>query len=538
MKIKQIFYRIIKKLKKVKTSKYTSEIAIKDGGWETIALGKQRIYSNKLCKFLNVESNTDLVEVWNNANFEKLWLYNLHYFDDLNAEGAGSRQLIHDYWLKSWINDNPTGVGNGWEPYPLSLRIVNWIKYGLSFESHNQMHIKSLGIQADYLANDLEYHLLGNHLFVNAKALVFAGLYLQHPKSEKWLNLGTKILLKELDEQIFEEGANFELTPMYHAIILTDLLDLKNLSNAYKNRFPLKLAEKISAKIPKMLRFLYDISHMDDRISFFNDSAFGIAPENSSIYDYAKSMGFKLEIDSFVNKGLIDYEQSGFIIYKTDHISLICDLNEVGPSYIPGHAHADTLSFELCISKQRFFVNSGTSEYGLSKERLRQRGTAAHNTVAIDKSNSTEIWSGFRVARRAEIVQRKISEDKKSFFGIHNGYQKQGIDCLHKRNWDVTENDITITDSLVGNPVHIEAYFHLHPDIKIENISKRKLLLTAHGISCLFEAINAEIEIKNSTWHPEFGVSINSKCICLNPSATKFVSKIKWNPEDAYSISH
>ena len=46
-------------------------------------------------------------------------------------------------------------------------------------------------------------------------------------------------------------------------------------------------------------------------------------------------------------------------------------------------------------------MNSGTSEYGLGEERQRQRGTAAHNTVVIDGENSSEVWAGFRVARRA-----------------------------------------------------------------------------------------------------------------------------------------
>ena len=52
-------------------------------------------------------------------------MYNLHYFDYINSSNARteiSRSLIHD-----WIDNNPVGKGPGWEPYPISLRIVNWI---------------------------------------------------------------------------------------------------------------------------------------------------------------------------------------------------------------------------------------------------------------------------------------------------------------------------------------------------------------------------------------------------------------------------
>ncbi|MBO7942844.1 hypothetical protein JTP77_044095, partial [Streptomyces sp. S9] len=66
---------------------------------------------------------------WNSARLPKLWLYNLHYFDDLNACGAASREHWHRDLIARWIADNPPPAGNGWEPYCLSLRIVNWIKW-------------------------------------------------------------------------------------------------------------------------------------------------------------------------------------------------------------------------------------------------------------------------------------------------------------------------------------------------------------------------------------------------------------------------
>ena len=43
---------------------------------------------------------------------------------------------------------------------------------------------------------------------------------------------------------------------------------------------------------------------------------------------------------------LIDYPDSGYAIYKSYEMKLIADIGNVGPDYIPGHAHADTLSFE------------------------------------------------------------------------------------------------------------------------------------------------------------------------------------------------
>ncbi|WP_413889259.1 heparinase II/III family protein [Candidatus Aalborgicola defluviihabitans] len=72
------------------------------------------------------------------------------------------------------------------------------------------------------------------------------------------------------------------------------------------------------------------------------------------------------------------------------------DVAPVGPAYLPGHAHADTLSFELSVSGQRVVVNGGTSRYGLGPLRLRERETAAHSTVEVAKQSSSEVWGGFR----------------------------------------------------------------------------------------------------------------------------------------------
>ena len=69
---------------------------------------------------------------WEEERLEKLWLYNLNYFDDLNAKNAAERTQWHGDLINRWIVENEPGKGIGWEPYPTSLRIVNWIKWFLA----------------------------------------------------------------------------------------------------------------------------------------------------------------------------------------------------------------------------------------------------------------------------------------------------------------------------------------------------------------------------------------------------------------------
>jgi uncharacterized heparinase superfamily protein len=168
--------------------------------------------------FLNQSGRIDEPGDWNSPEMPHLWLYNLHYFDDLNAESAQTRVAWHRNLIRRWIEENPPFAGTGWEPFPCSLRIVNWIKWVLNGNELQPDWSQSLALQAAWLEKHIEWHLLGNHLFANAKALVFAGMFFDGKDADRWLRKGLNILEREIPEQILGDGGQFELSPMYHSI--------------------------------------------------------------------------------------------------------------------------------------------------------------------------------------------------------------------------------------------------------------------------------------------------------------------------------
>jgi glycosyltransferase involved in cell wall biosynthesis len=167
-------------------------------------------------RFLNEEHDILSPADWNHAGWADLWLYNLHYFDDLNAPGADVRGQWHRSLLARWVSENPPGEGIGWDPYPTSLRIVNWIKWVLAGNELPADCVHSLGVQARWLRKRLEWHILGNHLLANAKALVFAGCFFEGAEADAMRAVGLRILDGQLDEQVMPDGGHFELSPMYH----------------------------------------------------------------------------------------------------------------------------------------------------------------------------------------------------------------------------------------------------------------------------------------------------------------------------------
>ena len=161
--------------------------------------------------------------------------------------------------IERWLLDNPAPDGNGWEPYARSMRIVNWIKWYVTGNSLSKLATESLFLQSRALAQQIEYHLLANHLLANAKALYFAGLFFDHPEAATWREIGARILRDEVQEQILWDGGHFELSPMYHQIMLFRVLDCINLveHNGWKKH---ELIELLKRKAVSMLGWLNAIT--------------------------------------------------------------------------------------------------------------------------------------------------------------------------------------------------------------------------------------------------------------------------------------
>ena len=326
------------------------------GAWQIPAARCPSMLGANAFRFLNRTHSLSECEGWNDVYLEKLWLYNLHYFDDLNAQDAPTREDWHRSLIARWIAENPPTSGNGWEPYPTSLRIVNWIKWLAAGNVPPPAMSISLVLQAGWLASRLEWHLLGNHLFANAKALVFVGLYFEGAQAAGWLATGLKIITKELPEQVLADGGNFERSPMYHAIFLEDVLDLINVAQCWPGLVPDAQVVYWREKSARMLSWLTGMTHPDGEFALFNDAAFGVAPVGAELLGYAGRVGVVSPM-AVADAKVIHFADSGYIRMETYDAVALLDVAPIGPDYLPGHAHADTLSFEFSVFSQRVVMN-------------------------------------------------------------------------------------------------------------------------------------------------------------------------------------
>jgi uncharacterized heparinase superfamily protein len=209
---------------------------------------------------------------------------------------------------------------------------------------------------------------------------------------------------------------------------------------------------------------------------------------------------------------------SGFIRVNRGPMSAILDVAKVGPDHVPGHGHADTLTFEWSLGDQRVVVDTGTSLYGESPERLRQRGTTAHNTVAVDGQDSSEVWSGFRVARRAypRDVTADASREPWMVSAAHDGYRRLPGRVIHRRRWEFGSNSLLVADRLEGKHKIARVRFHFHPRIEVALPGARGGSLSGvDGLAVRFLISKGRAWLEDSTYHPEFGCSIRNKCLVV-----------------------
>lgn len=462
-------------------------------------------------RFLNRVGELTGSDPWKATGHDKLWVYNLHYFDDLNAVEAPARADWHRSLIARWIAENAPGTGSGWEPYPTSLRIVNWIKWALAGNRVDPEWLSSLAIQSRWLADRVEWHLLGNHLLANAKALIFAGAFFEGPEAEQWLAAGLSILSRQIPEQILPDGGHFERSPMYHAIILEDMLDLLNLQAVYCGVVPDSAKGVWLDAAQRMRRWLAAMCHPDGEIAFFNDATLGIAPKPADIEAYASRLGLPAVPSD--DRRVIHLADSGFVRLSWDDCTVMIDAGSIGPSYLPGHAHAETLSFELSIHRERIIVNSGTSQYGSGAGRQQERGTAAHNTVVVDDRNSSEVWGGFRVGRRARVHDLTIRQSPDAIIVscCHDGYAWLPGKPIHHREWLLRDGMLQINDRVAGGAGHrAVAIYHLAAGIKTSSAaatSNRKGELTTPSGTCIEWQSSTPVAAKMTQRHRQFGLS-------------------------------
>ena len=493
-------------------------------------------------RLLNIERTFDSRIEWGSLEMPRLWTYHLHYFLDLpRAALSKDHRWLADV-VPSWIESNPPGTRDAWDAYPISRRVVSWIKWFLLREEphhgpvrpEDEEVLRSLAMQVRYLERTLEFDLLGNHLFANAVALVASGFFFASAEGDAWFRKGVRLLERELREQVLSDGGHFERSPLYHALVLEGILDLVNLGRTYpsvaRSLWPAGLA-RLGEVAVAMLAWLASMIHPDGDFAFFNDTTLGVAPRYRDLADYALRVGVVAPNPSFERVHSLAATGYHRLSSQDCRTVVFFDAGGPGPDYQPGHSHCGALSIELSRDGERVFVNSGVSTYEVTAQRLAERSTRAHNTVMVDGVEQSEIWGGHRCGRRARVVSTRIGPDLVE--AAHDGFSLLPGRPIHARRVIVRDGAVTIEDHLKGSGAHLVEWFvHLHPAVAAQVTSRGvELRRLGRRIAIVRPPDGLAVGLEHGAWHPGFNLSVPNRMLVWRwhgPIPKCFRTVVEW----------
>ena len=393
---------------------------------------------------------------WNIADNGRLWVYNLNYLNILHNDDLveSDKKTILLLFVESSIANQ---IIIGLEPYPVSLRSVNIIKYlgSSSLVGKLKGQLDSVVYQHGcWLLKNVEYHIQGNHLIENGIALLFLGYYY---KNDKFHRAATKILLDEIDNQILPDGAHYERSPMYHKLVLLRFLDSFQLIKNNKLFDDHRLKQRLESTITGMLSWLRNITFESGITPDLNDSTNNGVPSTAQLLDYSSQLGL------FPNE--TNLKESMYRRWQGANIDIIFNIGGPSPKFQAGHSHSDIFSYELCVNNSLIVCDTGISTYEAGLTRIQERKTKSHNTVQIGEHEQNEIWGAFRIGRRSSI---KIDADSNLYCSAtRSGYSDN---TTHNRvfKYDPANSRVIIKDHIEGFGYKAKSFIHFEPGLQVE----------------------------------------------------------------------
>jgi hypothetical protein len=275
----------------------------------------------------------------------------------------------------TWIAANPPRNDDAWHPYTASTRAAAWLAAATLEPALLPALAEGVKRALARVAANVEDDVLGNHVIRNATALVLGGVAFGDSSLR---DRGAALLRRELPEQVLPDGGHYERSPAYHRLVLRDLLTVRPFVD-------------VEDPVARMTRFAVASTRPDGAPWLFNDGGLDVSP--------------RLELAP-PEEGVSVFADTGYVFVRRHDVALAFDCGPVAPPFLPAHAHADGLSFQLWLRGDPVVCDPGMATYEAGAERDFLRSTQAHSTVAVGASQF-EPWGAFRAGPlpRVELLR-------------------------------------------------------------------------------------------------------------------------------------
>jgi uncharacterized heparinase superfamily protein len=423
-------------------------------------------------------------------------------FEDETCAAELERQL------SSWIEANPPGHGINWvNAMEVGLRAVNWVWAVGTLEPWRPLAPRvrdavaaSLQAHGRHIAANLEGspHVRSNHYLSDLLGLLAVGAALPGDRfARRWAGRAQRRLEHEILTQVHPDGVGFEASLPYHGLALEIFL----LAHALAERMGTRFSDRYVERLRRMLEVSAAVRHPDGRTPLFGDNdsgrvlpeGFGRLPTHDNLLWLGAALlggprplpgpphpevAWTLGLEAWRRADALEGEakaperaafpEGGLYVLRRGGTQLVVRCGDLGQNGNGGHAHNDTLSFELSRSAA-VIVDSGNYAYTFDiAARDELRSTRAHNTVMVDgqEINPIPARMPFRLAQVAHPrVERWTCDDDASVLVAgHDGYERLPGSVHHRRTFSLAHATgvATVTDEVEGSGEHaVESFLHL-----------------------------------------------------------------------------
>lgn len=353
--------------------------------------------------------------------------------------------------VESWIRDNPVplgsngGAGPAWETLSTAWRLREWLWIvGIVWESSYfpsrtiKTMLRSIWEHATSLLDHVGHP--NNWLLVESAALTLAGLcFPWFHDAGRWKEVGLERLSVAVGTQFFEDGVHFEISPLYHAICLHCLIEVKLAAEASKVPLP----QELTSFEQRMGEYLVALCRPDFTWPSLNDSGgylgnySQLMARMGEVYNrqdlmWLGSQGRRgsppgIRFRAFPCAGIVtmrshDGPDANFLVFRA------------GPAGA-AHVHDDVLSLEVAALGRPRLVDPGVTSYAPDPLTHHYRSAGSHSTILINGKGAVRSKAAYpeRIRPAGAALSCATRQDLQVAEGHWSGPWEGSPDCAVTR---------------------------------------------------------------------------------------------------------
>jgi len=494
--------------------------------------------------------------------------------------------------LASWREQNPVGRGVNWNcAMEVALRAINLLAAFELFLRSPQMTETELADllgmfdqHGAHIRRNLEYSHIAtsNHYLADVTGLLWLGVLLPELEAaQEWRDFGLRELLREMDKQLLNDGADYEASTGYHRL----KLELWLYSFVLCHINAIDIDQRYWNRLRGMIEYVRAYLRPDNSAPLIGDSdsgqMFPLVRRRGDDHVYLLALGaavfqeprFKIEGASapeellwiLGEQGLSDFAalpaggpagsqafpDAGTYLLRHDDLYMLFNTRGAGANGRGSHGHNDALGIELSACGSNFMVDPGSYIYtGDLKERQRFRSTAYHSTVEVDEveQSTTDEAMPFVIGDEAHprVIDWLSDAETDVLIAEHAGYQRLPQPLIHRRTvrFEKRRRFWVVEDELTGAGTHDFAFrFHFAPELETnirpdgtievcDRMNGARLFIVASGLA-------AEPVLEPRFSSRDYGAKAASESVCWSlkaamPLSAQFLLVPVGSDEDAH----